>query len=57
VTTGKSEGDFHMQSEKTQKKCGDQYLALMKKTMEVCRKFEQKFGKYVPEISYTPEEK
>ena len=53
----KSEADYYSQLEKNIKKMGDEYIALTKKTMDACRRFEQKTGKILRELSYTPPEK
>lgn len=53
----KSEPDYYSQTEKNIKKMGDEYAALTKKTMDACRKFEQRTGTILRELSYIPKEK
>jgi hypothetical protein len=43
--------------EKNVEKMGDEYLALTKKTMDACRKFEQRTGMILRDLSYIPQEK
>jgi len=52
-----SQADYFTNFEKTAAKFGDAYLALSKKTMDTCRRYEQKFGMIKRELSYVPEKK
>lgn len=52
-----SAADYYSHMEKNIEKMGDEYLALTKKTMDACRKFEQRTGTILREISYIPQEK
>ncbi len=47
--------DYFTNLEKNTALMGDEYLALTKKTMDVCRRFEQKYGRIVKELCYIPE--
>jgi len=53
----KSEADYYTQNEKNFKKFGEQVQSLMKRTMDGTRRFEQKTGTILRELSYTPKEK
>ena len=53
----KSEADYYTQSEKYMQKFGDKVMALIKRTMDGTRKFEQKTGTILRELSYIPKEK
>jgi len=53
----KSEADHYAQGEKDMQKFGDKVLPLMKRTMDLSRRFEQKTGTILRELSYTPKEK
>jgi hypothetical protein len=57
VGGAKSEADYHVQKEKNLQKFGDKFMSLMKKTMDINRKFVWKTGTILRELSYTPEEK
>ena len=52
-----SAADYYSHMEKNVEKMGDEYLALTKKTMDACRKFEQKVGMILRDLSYIPQEK
>ncbi len=52
-----SEADYYSHLEKNIEKMGDEYVALSKKTMDVCRRFEQRRGTILREFSYIPPEK
>jgi len=52
-----SAADYYSHSEKNIEKMGDEYLALTKKTMDACRRFEQKIGMILRDLSYIPQEK
>jgi hypothetical protein len=52
-----SQADYFTNLEKNIAKMGDEYLALTKKTMAACRRFEQKYGMIKKELSYVPETK
>jgi hypothetical protein len=52
-----SAADYYSHLEKNIEKMGDEYLALTKKTMDACRKFEQRTGMILRELSYIPPEK
>jgi len=52
-----SAADYYSHMEKSIKKMGEEYLALSKKSMDICRKFEQKTGRILLELSYVPIEK
>ncbi len=49
--------DYYSHSEMNIEKMGEEYLALTKKTMDACRKFEQKIGMILRDLSYIPPEK
>lgn len=53
----KSEADYYSHMEKNIEKMGDEYVALTKKTMDACRKFEQRTGTILRELTYIPPEK
>ena len=53
----KSAADYFQQVEKNVKLFGEKYGEMAKKTMDICRRFEQKFGMIRPDLSYTPKEK
>ena len=53
----KSEADYYTQNEKNSQKFGEKLQPLMKKTMDGTRRFEQKTGTILRELSYTPKEK
>jgi len=50
----KSEVDYYTQSEKHLQKFGEEVQALMKKTMDWTRRFDQKTGTILRELSYMP---
>jgi hypothetical protein len=52
-----SAADYYSHMEKYIEKMGDEYLALNKKTMDACRRFEQKTGMILRDLSYIPPEK
>ncbi len=52
-----SAADYYSHMEKNIEKMGDEYLALTKKTMDACRRFEQKTGMILRDLSYIPPEK
>jgi hypothetical protein len=52
-----SASDYFIHSEKDIMKMGDEFLALNKKTMDKCRRFEQKYGMLMKELSFIPEMK
>jgi hypothetical protein len=52
-----SAADYYSHMEKNIEKMGDEYLALEKKTMDACRRFEQKIGMILRDLSYIPPEK
>lgn len=58
VSSGaKSEADFYANQAKMAAALGDDYMALAKRTMDGCRKYERRTGVYVPELSYIPKQK
>ena len=57
VGGAKSEADYYTQNEKNFQKFGEQVQSLMKRTMDGTRRFEQKTGTILRELSYTPKEK
>ncbi len=52
-----SAADYYSHMEKNVEKMGDEYLALTKKTMDACRRFEQRTGMIIRELCYIPPEK
>lgn len=52
-----SAADYYSHLEKNIEKMGDEYLAIGKKTMDICRRFEQRTGMILRELSYIPPEK
>jgi len=52
-----SASDYYSHLEKNVEKMGDEYLAITKKTMDACRRFEQRTGMIIRELSYIPPEK
>jgi len=52
----KSAADFYSNEAKNLKKMGEEYQALAKRTMDLCRKFEHRTGTILRELSYTPKE-
>lgn len=50
----KSAADYYSRMEENLEKMGIEYVALTKKTMDVCREYEQKIGTILRELSYTP---
>lgn len=52
-----SAADYYSHMEKNVEKMGDEYLALTKKTMDACRRFEQRTGFILRDLSYIPLEK
>lgn len=52
-----SAADYYSHMEKNIEKMGDAYLALAKKTMDACRRFEEKTGMILRDLSYIPPEK
>jgi len=52
-----SEADYYSHMEKNIEKMGEEYLNLAKKTMDACRRFEQKTGFILRNLSYIPQEK
>ena len=57
VMGAKSAADYFQQGEKTIKLFGEKYGEMTKKTMDICRRFEQKLGMIRPDLSYAPKEK
>jgi hypothetical protein len=58
VTSGaKSEEDFYANQAKMAAGLGDDYMALAKRNMDGCRKYERRTGVFVPELSYIPQKK
>ncbi len=57
VGGAKSETDYYTQNEKNFQKFGEQVQSLMKRTMDGTRRFEQKTGTILRELSYTLKEK
>jgi hypothetical protein len=57
VGGAKSAADYFQHQEKTIKLFGEKYGEMTKKTMDICRRFEQKLGMPRPDLSYTPKEK
>lgn len=53
----KSEADYYSDMEKNIEKMGDEYVALTKKTMDACRKFEQRTGTILRKLTYIPPKK
>jgi hypothetical protein len=53
----KSEAAYYSDMEKNIEMMGDEYAALTKKTMDVCRKFEQRTGTILRELTYIPPKK
>ena len=56
VLWGKSAADYFSQLEKTVELLGEEGQALVKKTMDLCRRYETKTGMRRPDLSYTPKE-
>lgn len=52
-----SAADYYSHMEKNVEKMGEEYLALTQKTMDACRRFEQKTGMILRNLSYIPQEK
>jgi hypothetical protein len=52
-----SAADYYSHMEKNVEKMGDEYSALTKKTMDACRRFEQRTGMILRDLSYVPPEK
>lgn len=50
----KSAADYHSQEEKTWELLGEEGEALKEKTLSITRKFEQKSGRYRPDLTYIP---
>ena len=53
----KSHADYAVQGEKAMQKFGEEYMSLAKRTMDLTRKFETKFGTIVRELCYSPKKK
>ena len=53
----KSKADYYSHMEKNIEKMGAEYVALSKKTMDGCRKYEQRTGTILRELSYVPPKK
>jgi hypothetical protein len=53
----KSKAAYYSDMEKNIEMMGDEYTALTKKTMDVCRKFEQRTGTILRELTYIPPKK
>jgi len=56
VLSGKSAADYFSQLEKTIEVLGEEGQALVKKTWAAAKKYEQKTGRFRPDLSYTPKE-
>ena len=52
-----SAADYYSHMEKNVEIMGEEYLTLTKKTMDACRRFEQKTGFILRNLSYIPQEK
>jgi hypothetical protein len=57
VARAKSAADFYKQQEVYGSKGGEKILDLWKRTMALCRKYDEKSGMYRLDLSYTPKEK
>jgi len=57
VARAKSAADFYKQQEVYGSKGGEKIMDLWKRTMALCRKYDEKSGMYRPDLSYIPKEK
>ena len=57
VAKAKSAADFYKQQEVYGTKVGEKAMELWNKTMDLCRKYDEKTGMFRPDLSYTPKEK